>query len=163
MLETILREVFELMLLNYDGSDLVEIFDDITGENELKELSLTTANSRGTFTATGAKHWQRRNRLMTELANFMQGPFQDPKLRMHLSGEKLAELIEQHMDLEDDGIIEKFAGVKEDVHAQAIAQAEAQQFSEQDTGGAVRAGDASGTGTEVPPGQENTEGGGVPA
>lgn len=160
MLETILRETFELMLINYDGSDYVEIFDDITKEPMLAELSRESANARGNFTATGARHWQRRTRLATEMANWLQGPMQDPKIRMHVSGETMAKMLEQNLDYDDESFIEPFAGVKEDVHAQAIAQSEAQQFQETDTGGAVRTGDASGTGAEVPPGQEGPEEGG---
>ena len=164
MMESLLRETFELMLINYDGSDYVEIFDDVKGEKELKQLALESVKGRGTFTAVGARHWQRRNRMLSEIQNFMQGPFQDPKVRMHLKGETLARMIERHMDLENDEIIEPFAGVKEDVHAQAIAQAEATQFQEEQAsgGGEVLTGDASGTGTEVPPGPEDAEGGAIP-
>ncbi len=162
MLETMLKEIFELMLINYDGSDYVEIFNDITGEAELRQLSEKDVNARGTFTAIGARHWQRRTRLVTEMNTFMQGPMQDPKIRMHTSGERLAKIFEQHMDFNDDQLIEPFAGVKEDVHAQAIAQAEAQQFEDEDTGGGVRVGDASGTGTEVLPGQEPAEKSNIP-
>lgn len=155
MLETLLKEIFELMLLNYDGTDYVEIFDDIEGEAELRQLALKEVTARGTFVAVGARHFQRRARILAEMNNFMQGPLQDPKVRAHVSGEVLARLVEQHLDFEDDELVEPFAGTKEDVHMQAIAQAEAKRLqSDKGTDGAIRVGDASGTGEEIPPGSE---------
>ena len=155
MLETVLKEIFELMLINYDGNDYVEIFNDISGELELRQLAQEEITARGTFVATGARHFQRRARLISEMANFMQGPMQDPKIRAHVSGEVLAKLFENIMDFGDDDLIEPFAGTKEDVHMQAIAQAEARRFAGNATDGPIGVGDASGTGQEVSPGLQS--------
>ncbi len=131
MLEMLLKEIFELMLLNFDGDDYIQIFDDDEGLKEIRQLALEDVTARGNFVATGARHWSRRNRETVELQNFQAGPMQDPKVRMHVSGLKLAKFWERKLDLEDSEIIEEFAGVKEDVAGQAIAQAEAEQLREE--------------------------------
>jgi len=156
MLESMLKEAFELMLINYDGNDYVELFDDVTGEAELKQLSQEDVNARGSFVAIGSRHWQRKQRLVTEMTQFMQGPFQDPKIRYHVKGTKLAEMYNTYLDFDGMELFEEYAGVKEDVHAQAIAQSEAAQLQEQTGEADVRTGDVSGTGTEVQPGPEDT-------
>jgi hypothetical protein len=128
LLETILKEIFELMMVNFDGTDYAEIFDDEDGVTLLEELSQEDVNARGEFVAVGARHWVRRNRETVELQNFQLGPMQDPKVRMHIRGFDLAKLYERKLQLEDESLIEEFAGVKEDVQAQAVAQAEQQSL-----------------------------------
>lgn len=130
MLELVLREVFELMLIHFDGEDYARIFDDQTGAEQLKILSQSDVNSRGDFKAIGARHWTRRNRESLELLQFMQGPMQDPKVRAHIDGKQLAKVWEKKLNLEDEGIVAEYAGVKEDVRIQAIAAAEAQSFQD---------------------------------
>ena len=163
MLETILKEIFELMLVNFDGADYAEIFDDENGVALLKELSQEDVNARGEFVAVGARHWVRRNRETVELQNFQLGPMQDPKVRMHIKGIDLAKLYERKLQLEDEKLVEAFAGVKEDVQAQAIAQAE-QQSLQQATGQEEPAAQATPGDTEaVQRGQGKPEGGPVPS
>jgi hypothetical protein len=153
MLETLLRECFELMLINYDGSDYIQIFDDIAGEEVIREIAQEDVAARGEFVAIGARHWTRRNRETLEMQNFQEVVLKDPKIRAHVSGEALANLWAEKLNLTDEGIVEPFAGIIEDVRLQAIAQAEAAQLQE-DAEGPIAVGDASGTGTEVAPGQE---------
>lgn len=150
LIETLLNEVFQLMLVHYDGTDYVELTNDITGEVSLKQLSQSEVNARGAFSATGARHWERRTREMTDLQNFQMGPMQDPKIRQHVSGEKMANLYERLLKLEDEDIVEPFAGIKEDVAAKAISQAEMQGLAKE----AGIPGDAApeGSPSEVQPG-----------
>lgn len=129
MLETALREVFELMLINYDGGDYVEIFDDISGERTLSELSKEEINARGDFIAVGARHWQRRNRQTLELQNFMTSAMQDQKIRAHVKGTALTEMWKERLDFDDDQFFEPFAGAKEDGQILAVQQAEFQRLS----------------------------------
>ena len=162
MLETILKEIFELMMVNFDGADYAEIFDDEDGVTVLEELSEEDVNARGEFVAVGARHWVRRNRETVELQNFQLGPMQDPKVRMHVRGLDLAKLYERKLQLEDEKLIEEFAGVKEDVQAQAVAQAE-QQSLQQATGQGEAAAQAAPGDTEaVQRRQGKPEGGPTP-
>lgn len=163
MMERVLKEFFELLLLNFDNEDYALIFDDLEGRQKLQTLSETDVQARGEFVALGSRHWERRKRLVAEMQNYMQGPFQDPKIRMHTSGQKLAEALEKILKWDDNTIIEPFAGVKEDVHAQAIAAAE-QQGLQQAAGGDANPVNANPSDTEqVQQGPENPSGNSVPA
>lgn len=163
MLEQLLKEFQELLLLNFEDEDYALIFDDIEGKESLQTLSELDIQARGEFVATGSRHWERRRRLTAEMQNFMQGPFQDPKIRMHVSGEHLANAMEKLLNWDDSKIIEPFAGVKEDVQAQAIAAAEQKQLQEatgQDANPTqANPGDAEG----VQQRPENSSGSAVPA
>ncbi len=149
MLENVLKETFELILMNFDIEDYIEIFGESAEADALAVLANQTALSRGEFVAVGARHWTRRNRETLEMNNFMSGPMQDPKVRAHVSGAKLADFWERKLNIEDEGIVEEYAGIKEDVRLQAIAQEEAQQFQQVNQGQPVGVGDVSGTGVET--------------
>lgn len=149
MFETMLKETFEVMMLNFDIEDYKDIFGESEEADALEILSQQNTLSRGEFTAMGARHWTRRNRETLEMNNFMSGPLQDPKIRNHVSGVALAEYWERKLNIEDEGIVEENAGVKEDVRVQAIAQQEAQAIQEESGGEAIGVGDQSGTGTDT--------------
>ena len=149
MLETMLKETFELMLINFDIEEYMEIFGEDAESEALNTLALETTLARGEFVAIGARHWTRRNRETLEMQNFMSGPLQDPKVRAHVDGAKLASFWERKLNIEDEGIVEDYAGVKEDVRLQAIAQEEAKMLQEESEGEPIGVGDQSGTGTET--------------
>ena len=163
MLESMLKESFELMLLNFDIEEYKEIFGESEEAEGLEALALSTQLSRGEFVAMGARHWTRRNRETLEMNNFMQGPLQDPKIRAHVDGFNLASYWERKLNIEDEGIIEENAGVKEDVRLQAIAQEEAQAIQEETGGQPIGVGDASGTGTETLTPEGDAGNGNVPS
>lgn len=154
MLETMLKETFEVMLINFDIEDYMEIFGQDDDTEALEVLAAETTLSRGEFIAMGARHWTRRNRETLEMNNFMTGPMQDPKIRAHVSGIALAEFWERKLNIQDEGIVEENIGVKEDVRIQAIAQEEAQSLQESSQGEPIGVGDQSGTGTETFAGEE---------
>lgn len=133
LLEGILQEAYLIMMQNFDGVDYIETFNDISKEEEIREISEKEVEAIGLFRAIGSKYWSKRNRETVEMREFQLGPMQDPKIRVHISGQKLAEFYEKRLGLEDDEIIEPFSGVMEDVHAQLTAEAEAQRLS-QETG-----------------------------
>ena len=158
MLETMLKETFEVMMLNFDIEDYKDIFGASEEADALEILAQQNTLARGEFTAMGARHWTRRNRETLEMNNFMSGPLQDPKVRNHINGFSLAEYWERKLNIEDEGIVEENAGVKEDVRVQAIAQQEAAAIQEESGGEAIGVGDQSGTGTDTLTGGEGSEG-----
>ena len=149
MLETMLKETFELMLINFDIEEYMEVFGEGTEAEALTALAMENTLARGEFVAIGARHWTRRNRETLEMQQFMQGPLQDAKIRAHVDGSKLASFWERKLNIEDEGIVEEYAGVIEDVRLQAIAQEEAESIQEEGQGEPIGVGDQSGTGTET--------------
>lgn len=131
LMEGLLQECFQLIISNFDGSDFVGLFDDLDGAEELAELTADDVVANGQFITLGSQHWSKRNRETVEMQAFQQGPMQDPKIRAHINGEKLATFYENRLGIQDDQIIEPFAGVKEDVAVQLVAQTEQQRLSEQ--------------------------------
>lgn len=149
MLETMLKETFELMLLNFNIEEYMEIFGEDAEAEALAALAMENTLARGEFVAIGARHWTRRNRETLEMQQFMQGPLQDPKVRAHVDGSKLASFWERKLNIEDERIVEEYAGVIEDVRLQAIAQEEAESIQQENQGQPIGVGDQSGTGAET--------------
>ncbi len=130
-LEEALLDAFKLTLLKYDGTDYIDIFNDVEGENELQELALEDIKALGTFTAMGSKHWDRKNKRKVELDSLIATVFKDPKYSPHVSAWELMQTINSDYELKETGIIEQYKGIKEDVAVQAVAQAEGQQIAMQ--------------------------------
>lgn len=130
-LEDALLEAFELTLINFDGEDYVDIFDDIAGKDVLQALALEDIKARGTFTAMGSKHWDRKNKRKQELDSLIANVFSQPKYAPHISGWQVMQTINADYELEETGIITQYQGIKEDVTNQAVAQAEGQQIAEE--------------------------------
>lgn len=124
MIAKILQEAYLRMVgPGYDDIDTIELLDDITGQMKVKELSLKDLKIRGGFRAIGVSRWERKNealRNLTQAAPFLQNPAVAP----HVSGVKLAEYVEEILDLREVNIVEAFIGVKEAVQAQYMQQAE---------------------------------------
>lgn len=163
MLENVLKETFELMLLNFDIEDYVEVFGEDSESEGLIALASQSTLSRGNFVAIGARHWTRRNRETLEMNTFMSGPLKDPKVRAHVDGLKLATFWERKLNIEDEGIIEEYAGIKEDVTLQAIAQEEAQKLQQVAQTQPVGVGDVSGTGVQTFAEEGGQGGGNIPS
>ena len=93
----------------------------------------------------------------------MSGPLKDPKVRAHVDGLKLATFWERKLNIEDEGIIEEYAGIKEDVTLQAIAQEEAQKLQQVAQTQPVGVGDVSGTGVQTFTEEGGQGGGNIPS
>ena len=139
MLEGFLKDAHDMMLLNFDKNDYIQIFDDLEEAEKLQEVSRGDIIGLGEFVAVGAQHWERRRRRTQEMQQFQQGPVADPKIGMHISGIKMAQFYEKELGLEDEGVVEPYIGVKENVEAETIAaehQAKLQQEAGVEDGGA---------------------------
>jgi hypothetical protein len=131
MLENMLQDMLHILVKNFDGEDIYKIKDSALGVETFKELSEDEISAVGNFIAVGASYWSRRNRETVEMREFQLGPMQDPKIRAHVSGERLASFYEARLGLQDENIIEPFAGVREDVAIQMIAKAEADRLAKE--------------------------------
>lgn len=136
-LEGALKEAFELTLKQFDGTDYVEIFDDVEGKDILQELALEDLKARGDFTAMGSKHWDLKNKRKAEIGGLLNSTLTDPKYSAHVNSWETVKTIEDVYELEDTNMFERNRGIKDEVEAQAIAQAESEQLaqgSEEETG-----------------------------
>lgn len=131
MIETMLAEIFLIMMRNFNGTDFIEIFDDLTSAAELEEISREDIQVLGTFKAIGARHWERRNRESLELKSFADLIAQDPQgMALHISKLRLAQLFERKLNLEDEKLVEENIGAKETTAAQIIAEQYAAELSQ---------------------------------
>ena len=137
MIEEALKEGYLLMLANFDGEDYIETFDSIEEATALQQLTEEDIKAIGNFTAVGSEHFEQRRKAVTEMQQFQQGPMQDPKVRAHVSGFNLANYYENKLGIQNENIIEQYAGIKEDIELEAFAQAERARVQEQLQGPSV--------------------------
>lgn len=131
VMEEVYKECYELILANFDETEYVEVFNDALGQDELRELQLADVQAKGDFLAIGTRHWEEQRKRTRELLQFQQGPMQDPKIRNHVSGFKLAKVWEELLGIEDDELIEENIGVKEDVRTARVAEEENNRLAEE--------------------------------
>ncbi len=130
MLENMLKEMFNLMLINYDGADYVMITNDITGQEELAKLSQEDVRATGRFIAIGSRKYDERNRKVQQYQQYLTNVGQIPSVSAHISGLKIAEAFSQLLEF-DEGTYEPFIGIKEQVEIQVVAQQYQQQIGGQ--------------------------------
>lgn len=162
MIETALEEAYISMINSFDRVDFMETMDDLGKAQRIEEITeVDQVMANGQFVALGSSHWSRRNRETVEMLQFQQGPLQDPKVRAHINGQKLAEFYEKRMGIEDDEIVEPFAGVLEDAKTQIMGQAELARLSQaaQDEGGVDLQPPEGATAGAAPQGAQPAQGG----
>jgi hypothetical protein len=129
-LELALQEAYYLMLLNWKGSEELELVNDITGEIEQVEVTQDDLIQSATIELKGAKHWDEKRRMLLEL-NTLANSGLGQMIAPHTDTFKTASTVETLLELQDAGIIEEFAGIKGQVRGEFVAQETQQQLSGQ--------------------------------
>lgn len=124
-IQRILSLFFELLMRNFDATDVVRVFNDVTGAVELKQISKEDVVADGVFRPVGAKHFAARNKRIQELQNMLLIA-QNPSIAPHFSGVNAGIMLEEELGWEKYNIIEENIGIRE----QAITQATAMQMQQ---------------------------------
>lgn len=128
----VLNMMFEIGVRNMDPLDIVRTFNDDTGALELLELSREDVVADGVFKPTGAKHFEARNRRVQEMQGFLQLIQQLPSVGRHISGLKIAQMLERELGFQQDELVEENIAFNENMKAQVariISQQQVQQIA----------------------------------
>ena len=67
VIERVLNLFFELLIRNFDISDVARVFNDDVNAMEIREITKEDVVATGTMRPTGSKHFAARNKRVQEL------------------------------------------------------------------------------------------------
>ena len=151
-LEPILNDMLELSRRNLNENDIIRVLDDASGAVLFQSIGKEDLSANGKIRPVGARHFAQYATLvqnLTQLYNSAIG--QDPAVQVHLSGQKIAEIMERLLGWERMGIYGENIRLLEMANTERLKQSIQQMI-----GAEQQASDPTGSLTP-PPGTPETE------
>lgn len=104
------------------GPTMIRAFDDEFKFVTFSSLSPQDITGQGRLRPLAARHFAEKAEMIQNLTTFFGSPIgQDPDVKVHFSGIRLSEMIEELLNLEDYRIVEPFVRLSEQADAQRLA------------------------------------------
>lgn len=128
-LEPALNSMLELSRRNMGPSDLIKVMDDQYGVAEFLKITREDISARGKIRPVGARRFARNANIIQNLTQLAASPLgQDPAVVAHISGKKLAQLLEEMLDLERFDLVSDNIRIGELMETEQLKQS-AQQIT----------------------------------
>lgn len=118
-LEPILNSMLEIARRNLDISELVKVMDDDIGVADFLSITKEDITAKGKLRPLGARHYAARAQLTQNLMGVLNSPVA-PMIAPHLSGKRLAKLVEEYLGFERYEFIKDYAGIFEQGETQKM-------------------------------------------
>lgn len=106
----------------------VRVIEDEFKAISFRDISQQSISANGRVKPVGARHFAERAERIQNLNNWAQSPLgQDPAVNVHFSGVRLAEMVEDLLDLEDYEIVEPYIRIAEQAEAQQLANTQTEE------------------------------------
>ena len=113
-------------------SETIRVFDDEFKLSVFQNLTVDDITGSGRLRPRAAQHFAERANKIQNLNTFYSSALgSDPDIRMHLSGIKLAGVVEDLLELEGDEIVQPYVRIGEQADAQRQATAQQEQIAEE--------------------------------
>ena len=120
-LEPLLNALLEVARRNLDTNDIARVVDDDYGVVEFLTITKEDLTAKGKLVPMGARHFATKNKLVQNLTMFSQMPiYQDPAVNVHFSGWRMAQVLEDAMDLNEHKIVQKDVRIAEQLETQQL-------------------------------------------
>jgi hypothetical protein len=131
-IEPLLNAMLEVARRNMGITDLIRVVDDQFGAINFMKITKEDISARGKIRPIGARHFARNANLIQNLTQFSQSPLgQDPAVSSHISGLKMAKLIEDLFAIERFDLVQENVRVMEQAKTQQIVNSAQQVIAEQ--------------------------------
>lgn len=131
-LEPLLNDMLELARRNMEISDVVRVVDDEFGAALFETITPEDLASRGKLRPMGARHFAAKaNQFQNLNALTNSAIYNDPAVNTHFSGAKLAQVIEDLLDIEKFELVSPNIRVAEQLETQRLIDTGAQQLQEE--------------------------------
>lgn len=122
--EPLLNDMLELARRNMEVSDVVRVVDDEFGAALFETISPEDLAAKGKLRPVGARHFAANANRFQNLLNLMNSAVgQDPAINTHISGVRVAQLVEQLLDLERFELVQPNIRVAEQLETQRMINA----------------------------------------
>lgn len=133
-LEPLLNSMLEVARKNMDSTDTVRIVDEL-GAVEFAKVSKEHIIGAGKIRPRGARHFAARAQLVQELTQMMTTIGADPAVAVHISGKKLAKLLEDKLGLKRYELVQDNIRVIEQMETQQAMEAGQEMLTEDNAQG----------------------------
>lgn len=100
-LEPLLNDMLELARRNIVEKDVIRVLDDESGAVLFREITKEDLTAKGTIRPIGARHFAQYATIVQNLTQLYSSAIgQDPAVQVHLSGKRIAEVLEQLLGFE---------------------------------------------------------------
>lgn len=121
LLEPLLNDMLELAVRHLDASDIVRVMDDDLGVAEFLTITKADITAKGKLRPVGARHFAAQAQLVQNLSSLLGGSM-GQTIAPHVSGKKLATLVEGALNLERFALIAPNVKIFEDQETQKLMQ-----------------------------------------
>ena len=129
VLEPLLNSMLELARRKMDTTQ-VSVFDSDLSMETFMEITPDILSGVGRVYPLAARHFAERAEILQNLNTFAQSPmYQDPGVRVHISGQAMAEMIEEFFNIEDYKIVQPYIQIAENADAQRYQQSSTEQVA----------------------------------
>lgn len=118
-LEPILNTMLEVAKRNLDITELVKVMDDDIGVADFMSITKDDITAKGKLRPIGARHYAARAQLTQNLMGILNSPVAS-MIAPHISGKRLAKLVEEYLGFERYEFIKEFAGIFEQGETQKM-------------------------------------------
>jgi len=133
--EPLLNQMLESARRNMNGVEVVKIIDEDFAVAQFERITPDILNQRGKLYPMGARHFAKQAQTVQNLFGFINSAaYQDPAVVSHISGRKLAELLQEHLGLEQFDLVQENIRIAEQQQTQALAM-QAQDVNAQEVAG----------------------------
>ncbi len=125
--EPLLNQMLEVARRNIGATEVVKVFNDDFAIQEFLKITPADLNSRGKLFPIGARHFAQQAQTVQNLLGFVNsGAYQDPAVAAHISGKKIAQIMEEMLGLGKFELVQDNIRVAEGQETQGMA-AQAQE------------------------------------
>ena len=127
MVESILTAELELSRIYMDVDDTVAV----VGEDGVKlfiNISKDDLHNNGSLVAMGSRHFDRKQKILSNYQFLQQALYQDPLALQHVSSKALAEMYADVLDMEGTMVVQPFVRVGEEAELAKFQQAASTQI-----------------------------------
>lgn len=123
-LEPILNAEIALARAYLPSVDVAQTMDPETGVIDFLEITPEDLSSNGKLVPIGARHFARQAQLIQNIQGVFSGLLQDPGIRMHVSGKRMAEVvINDILNYSNLGLYQPYVQIQEEAEASKWANA----------------------------------------
>jgi hypothetical protein len=122
LIEPLLNQMLESARRNMTALEIVPVLDDDFAVVQFLKITPEVVNSAGTIYPVGARHFAAQAQLMQNILGMVNSAlYSDPSVNTHISGLKLAELMEENLGLDAFDIVQANIRVAEQQQTQSLS------------------------------------------
>jgi hypothetical protein len=121
--EPMLSRFLEAARRNMDAAETVKVLDDDFGVAQFLTITPEHLNMKGKLYPIGARHYSQQAQAVQNLMGlFNSGVYQDPAVNTHISGKRIAEILEENLGLDKLDLVSDNIRVAEQQLTQSMIQ-----------------------------------------